>query len=661
MIFCLLCAIISPIRGISPKAGDKTVIVSKDFRSIKLSHSADNPDLKDLPPQLRSVLTGSVNESSRIFRFSVLNKSESTENLVINVPSAMFGSLSWLIDGENGVEIIQDGYLNNPDSVIFPAKRFPDLFFTLNPGEKTEIYAVVKPNGMTIPFALFAESAYRNENHLRGFYTGLFSGFLMLALIAAVIYNFFLPQIRTALFILFIINVLFFTAEYEGYIIPWAMPIQAEFIQFLILSYGYLFLRLQKEHYYFKYFTVIMGTVILSCFLYFLSADFSQSVIISQITYPLLFLFITAASAHQFLKYREKHILLYYLGVALQFLFAVTEMILVNSELQRSIISFTVLGSVSETIIIGFALIMQLSAEQKKLREEKNEALRNANEFQKKMIEKERFFLKSASRFVPDQFLEAIGKSDITVVQSGDAALKKMAVLFSDIRNFTKITEKMAPEKAFSLVNDYLNEMNPIIKNYNGFVDKYIGDAIMALYYSPDSAVRSAVEMIRLIRSNHNSGKSAISRSGIGIHYGPLMLGTIGNDQRLDTTVISDTVNTAARLESLTRDFGTDLLITAATASLCGDSGLIFRSLGRIRIKGKSDSVEVLEVLNIYDDFYLRMILEYEPLFQESLHFIQRGNYSEAAEGFEKILKINSEDNPAARMLKIAEKQRAVF
>ncbi len=173
---------------------------------------------------------------------------------------------------------------------------------------------------------------------------------------------------------------------------------------------------------------------------------------------------------------------------------------------------------------------------------------------------------KAYERFVPHELLSLLGKKNITEITLGDQIEKEMTVLFSDIRDFTSLSEKMTPQENFDFINTYLGIMEPITRQYNGIIDKYIGDAIMALFpNNVDDAVQGAIAMLeKLVEFNQmpqDAGFQKI-RIGIGLHTGKLMLGTIGGQARMDGTVISDAVNLASRIEGLTKIYGTPLLIS---------------------------------------------------------------------------------------------------
>ncbi|MDM8557861.1 bacteriohemerythrin [Candidatus Parabeggiatoa sp. HSG14] len=194
------------------------------------------------------------------------------------------------------------------------------------------------------------------------------------------------------------------------------------------------------------------------------------------------------------------------------------------------------------------------------------------------------------ARFVPDEFLTLLNKGDVTDIQLSNCMEMNMTVLFSDIRSFTTISEKMSPQENFDFINAYLGEMGPIIRQHHGFVDKYIGDAIMALFINADDAINAAIAMVRIQRYQG-------LETGIGINTGQLMLGIIGEKDRLQCTVISDAVNLASRLESTTKVYKVPLLISQNTFdNLIEPSQHAIRFIDKIKVKGRSEQVGIFEV-----------------------------------------------------------------
>jgi class 3 adenylate cyclase/GAF domain-containing protein len=255
-------------------------------------------------------------------------------------------------------------------------------------------------------------------------------------------------------------------------------------------------------------------------------------------------------------------------------------------------------------------------------------------------------------RFVPGQFLQFLNKSSIVDVQLGDQVQLKMSVLFSDIRDFTSISEKMSPEENFKFINSYLSRMEPAIAENSGFIDKYIGDAIMALFSgAADNAVKAGIAMLyRLGEYNQhrrNSGYPPI-KIGIGINTGSLMLGTFGGQNRMNGTVISDAVNLASRIEGLTKTYGCSLLISEHTFSrLQKPQNYAIRMIAQVQVKGKSQQVTVYEVFEADSPEIKAGKLATQEPFSAGCFLYNIGRFEVAAEQFEFCLKHNPGDRVA--------------
>lgn len=199
------------------------------------------------------------------------------------------------------------------------------------------------------------------------------------------------------------------------------------------------------------------------------------------------------------------------------------------------------------------------------------------------------------SRFVPKEFLAYLQLRNLAEVRLGDQVQTEMTVLFSDIRDFTTLSESMSPAQTFAFVNAHLSRVGPIIRQHGGFIDKYIGDAVMALFSRADDAVRAAIEMQRAVAAG-NVGAIQQVAIGVGVHTGTLMLGIVGEDQRLQGTVIADAVNLASRIEGQTKAFGVRVLISAETRhSLAKPDEFTLQFLGEVQVKGKAQAVTLYQ------------------------------------------------------------------
>lgn len=217
----------------------------------------------------------------------------------------------------------------------------------------------------------------------------------------------------------------------------------------------------------------------------------------------------------------------------------------------------------------------------------------------------------SFRRFVPDEFIQVLARKRVTDVQLGDASDKYLSVLFADIRQFTNLSEGMSVQDVIQFLNAYLQRVEPYIARNQGFVDKFVGDAVMALFPSNNNSRQNALgaatqilrELAELNKLRAMMDNPPIS-IGIGLHYGDVMLGTIGTTHRIDTTAVGDTVNTAARLESLTKLYRSELLVSQAVAEVILNGAMgtkeitrdHIRHLDTVRVKGKTEVIDVYEV-----------------------------------------------------------------
>lgn len=191
-------------------------------------------------------------------------------------------------------------------------------------------------------------------------------------------------------------------------------------------------------------------------------------------------------------------------------------------------------------------------------------------------------------------------QTEVPAYQLGDQTLRSITILFADIRSFTSLSETMSPQENFNFINSYFNRIGPIIRNYHGFIDKYIGDGIMALFpENPQDAVRASLAMQEKLNEYNNErlsyGLQPI-QIGIGIHTGPVMLGIIGEQQRIESTVISDSVNLASRIESLTRTYNVPILLSGAMQSYVKEAGFQSRLIDTVLVKGKSQPCDIYEL-----------------------------------------------------------------
>jgi two-component system sensor histidine kinase ChiS len=195
-------------------------------------------------------------------------------------------------------------------------------------------------------------------------------------------------------------------------------------------------------------------------------------------------------------------------------------------------------------------------------------------------------------RFVPSDFLAVLGVDDPIKAEVNMGMMQDMSVLFTDIRNFTALSEVQNPETVFASLNSLFDFIVPVISAHDGVIDKFIGDAVMALFKSADQATRAGLEIVKHVE--HLETPMGSLSVGVGINSGGLILGTVGNDDRIQTTVIGDVVNVAARIEALTKSLLCPLLLSEDTAN---QTTLDCRYLGRFEVKGRSKPLPIHQCL----------------------------------------------------------------
>ncbi len=254
-------------------------------------------------------------------------------------------------------------------------------------------------------------------------------------------------------------------------------------------------------------------------------------------------------------------------------------------------------------------------------------------------------------RFVPHEFFQHMGLRNILDVRLGDQAEREMTVLFSDIRSFSTLSEKMSPTENFKFLNSYLSRVSPIIRSHHGFIDKFIGDSIMALFpRRPDDAVTNAIQMLAQVEDYNRwriQNKQVPIKIGVGLHTGRLMLGTIGEEHRMESTVISDAVNLASRLEGLTKRFGVNIIASDISVSKIEANGFHERYLGNVHVKGKQTSVHIKEIFNADSEDQIELKKSTRVQFEQAVQLFQKAHLIAALEAFEELLRINPKDSAA--------------
>lgn len=254
------------------------------------------------------------------------------------------------------------------------------------------------------------------------------------------------------------------------------------------------------------------------------------------------------------------------------------------------------------------------------------------------------------NKFVPQKFLKALGREHILQVELGDQIEQEVTILFTDIRSFTTISESMNPIENFQFVKKYAERMGPIIVKYNGFINQYLGDGIMAIFPSGASdALQACIEMQQAVRDYEpirtEKGETHRIRVGMGLHTGPLVMGIIGDETRQDAAIISDTVNTAARLESLTKEYGVGIILSQRTLeNIANPEAFSFRYLGSKKVKGKAEGIQIYECLEGDDAETINLKKEYLDDFTQGVTLFENEEYEKALKILSDLWKPETKD-----------------
>ena len=310
------------------------------------------------------------------------------------------------------------------------------------------------------------------------------------------------------------------------------------------------------------------------------------------------------------------------------------------------------LGMKASIVALLTLLALSIGHRTNRLKADKAAALQKNLDDQKEINQ-------AISRFVPNEFLNALGKTNITQIKLGDTVQKEVTVFFSDIRNYTTLSEQLTPEENFQFVNDYNGRMGPIIQNNKGFVNQYLGDGIMAIFPSSASdALRAAIEMQQAIHNYNQERKAsgkAIIKVGMGMHDGSLIMGITGDKNRLDATTISDAVNSASRIENLTKHYGASILLSEVSLNKLDDATAFnLRYLGQVQVKGRQQALKIYECFEADSPETVDLKLATLALFERGVQYYFLQAFEQTTDTFEAVLQQNPTDATAKLFLEKA-------
>jgi adenylate cyclase len=256
-------------------------------------------------------------------------------------------------------------------------------------------------------------------------------------------------------------------------------------------------------------------------------------------------------------------------------------------------------------------------------------------------------------RFVPPAYLRRIASKGLGAIRLGEADQQWVTILCCDIRGFTALSERLTPSQLITFVNRLYERIDRVIVEQQGVIDKFLGDAVLCIFEGADSARRAVacgVNMMAVVKS-FNTGEGGLTdqsvQISIGLHTGPVIIGTIGSSERMDSTVLGLTVNIAKRLEEATRPLSVDILITEQVAKqLPNGHSIRFRKLGEVSLKGSSAPVDIVEVYD-HDPPEIRDLKDLvKPIMAEGIDLVKAGQHEAGLMKFEQAQSIFPQDIP---------------
>lgn len=310
----------------------------------------------------------------------------------------------------------------------------------------------------------------------------------------------------------------------------------------------------------------------------------------------------------------------------------------------------------TEWLLTKISSLLRLSQlRQKKTRQEQQERSRkqlsaawNINEH---LSEKFRLF-------VPEQYLQRIAPQGLDSIKLGNSIEAELTILFCDIRDFTQIAENQAAQETFAWLNVFFTQMSEVISSHYGFIDKFLGDAIMAVFDRPHhhsaDGLQSAILMRQKLQDFNDNrqglGLSEPLKIGIGLHSGVGLVGTLGGDLRMDSTVIGDVVNTAARIERLTKVYGCTAIASKAVLDSMEQyypdpDYFLVRCIDFAIPRGKQQGIYLYEILGTKEKVLDPGIVQTKDIFEQGLQAFNQQEFQSAIDCFEEVLKKNPTDS----------------
>ncbi len=247
-------------------------------------------------------------------------------------------------------------------------------------------------------------------------------------------------------------------------------------------------------------------------------------------------------------------------------------------------------------------------------------------------------------KFIPKQFLKFFGKNSILELELGNQVQREITALFCDVRNSTAMSRSLSLEENFNYINSYLNIVSPIIRKHGGYVDKYLGDGILAVFIKPESAIECSINIVKAVENKNKDEKTPSMEVGISIHTGEVVFGVVGEEERKSLTIISDNVNLASKMEEINKYFGSKIVFSKRTLNnLKINYPLSYRYIGSLTLDDK-EYMSMFECLDCYSKQKRDNLEKTKTIFEQAVRQFNLGKFCTAKDNFEKVLKTARDD-----------------
>ena len=602
--------------------------------------------INDILKMDNQFIKSKVNVPNHGFSYSTywhkFNLNINQTDYLMSISWALFKNIEVFYVNDQNITTFSSSYINKNQTEEIISKNF---VFKIPSGDYQIYIKTSTPFSIHLPVQIIKSNSFYYNEIIKNILYGLFFGIIL----AILIYNLFLwisiKDNNYIIYVLYLTSQFIYNLTYSGFfkiLIPSFSEKLFEFlfvisvfgVMFFAILFTKMFLEIKNTLSKINVFFVIL-LVLQSLQLLIIPFNVMIPIIISDIIgimgIPLLF------TSSLFLLYKGYKQARYY-TVAWFFCLSTGGLVMMKNLgfiIDNYITSYSVyFGTILELLLLSFALGDKYNI----MKKEKEKLQQIALETQTKLKNEAEKRLKITEIYTRRSIVEKIKKGEDPTSYKPEN--KRITILFSDIRDFTTISENLSAIETVELLNSYFNEMNDCIMQLGGGeIDKLIGDCIMALFDDPDKSIHSAIQMREKLMTFNLQNKIKIRvNNGIGINYGEVVLGNIGSKTKMDYTVIGDIVNSASRIESLTKYYGLPIIISEELKNSLKENYKI-RFIDEVLVKGKKQPTRIYEVFDYEKEDIIKMKSDNQSVINDAFEYYKKGHFNEANKIYSDLIK----------------------